>query len=92
MNTEAADWSKIGGYVKLSASLNCAGETPVELQEDPNPMGSQDCVMPDSIQPKFKQLIMNLYHGEHLPKLDKEWFKAGGGKMDAYCKTKIGNR
>jgi hypothetical protein len=93
MNSDAAEWSKVGGYIKLSASLNREGETPIELKEDPEPdlAGSRPCVMPESVQPKFKQLIMNMYRAEHLPKLDKA-FLVGESKMDAYLKTKIGTR
>ena len=93
MNSDAAEWSKVGGYIKLSASLNREGETPIELLEDPEPdlAGSRPCVMPESVQPKFKQLIMNMYHAEHLPKLDKP-FLVGEAKMDAYLKIKVGTR
>jgi hypothetical protein len=92
MNSDAAEWSKVGGYIKLSASFNREGETPIELKEDHEPdlAGSRPCIMPESVQPKFKQLIMNMYCAEHLPKLDKQLFNAG--KMDAYLKTKIGTR
>ena len=46
--------------------------------------------MPPSVKPKFSQLKIHFFKGEHLPKLDTRLLREG--KMDAYLKTEIGNK
>jgi hypothetical protein len=95
INTEGADWNQVGGYIKLSCGLTGENETPVELLEDPQPdmIGTRECIIPESIKPKFTQLFVNIFKGEHLPMLDKPLVKfMGEAKMDAYVKARIGSR
>jgi hypothetical protein len=85
-NPETEDYSQVNAYIKLSGSIYGADDNPVELNEDTQE-NDENCVMPATVKPTFKQLKLHIFKGEHLPRLD-----VAEGKMDAYVDTKIGKR
>jgi len=83
-NPSADDFGEVQAYMKLSISITATGDKQIELTPD---SGADDnCKLPASIKPKYVQLVLKFYRGEHLPKLDTSMLSKEGGSMDAYIK------
>jgi hypothetical protein len=85
-NPSVEDFAEVRAYAKVSISITGVDDSPVELVADPTSDDSR-AIMPPSIRPKYKQIKIHIFKGQHLPKLDKNYITKGS--MDAYFKCTV---
>ena len=87
-NPESDDITKIRGYLKLSISILNENDNRVELE--PKEGGDEDCIMPNEIKMKYKQISFYFIRGEDFPDMDSIFSQNAKGKKrcDGYISIK----
>ena len=87
-NPESDDITKVRGYLKLSISILNENDSRVELE--PNEGGEEDCIMPNQIKMKYKQISFYFIRGEDFPDMDSFFtqYGAGGRSCQGYITMK----
>ena len=86
-NTESEDISQIRGYLKLSVCVLNEGDDRVELEPKDSEMGN--CIIPNEIKMKYKQISFYFFIGEEFPDMDAVFSeKKTGRRCDGYIEMK----
>ena len=84
-NPESDDITKVRGYLKLSISVLNENDNRVELE--PNEGGEENCIMPNQIKMKYKQISFYFIRGVDFPDMDSYFTQYGVG--DRSCQGYI---
>ena len=76
-NPESDDITKVRGYLKLSISILNENDNRVELE--PSEGGQEDCIMPNQIKMKYKQISFYFIRGVDFPDMDSYFTQYGKG-------------
>lgn len=82
-NPEGEEFGEVTCNLKLSITIAGAEDTPVPIEDDPNP-SKEVMLQPPEIKPEFYQLYIRIFAGQNILPLDANLFDVPS--VDAYVR------